>query len=351
MPSPELQSPASWMWKPCSCPGFKPLTSATTRTLSPVCVKVAVPLALLPFVGCRLAVALVPAGLIMLRQPAASTTTPISSALLISFPSPRGFSCSWPPPCPAPSRGRRLPWPWWLRPCRLPPPSPCRSSAAAPAAWPARRARPAGRRRRGRQGFSSSLLLHVRGARRHRAARGFALAGLDLLVPDLVVLARPALVDNAFAHRAVRAFDADRAHVDVAERDGDVDQRRDRVHRPRVLHHGARLVEVRKQQDQAAPGDEGAEQDDAAPATRLLAGVEAPGRDVLAAREPRPRPAEPQPVVGLGEVVAQEDDDRRQHRDDEQRRDEVVKVLAERGKPGEERVAHDRQQHVLAEEH
>jgi hypothetical protein len=58
MPSPELQSPASWMWKPNSLLGRRPLTLALTRTLSPRCSKFAVPRTVLPLVGSRLAVAL-----------------------------------------------------------------------------------------------------------------------------------------------------------------------------------------------------------------------------------------------------------------------------------------------------
>ncbi len=44
-------------------------------------------------------------------------------------------------------------------------------------------------------------------------------------------------------------------------------------------------------------------------------------------------------------------EDHGDHGDDEQRRDEVMQVLAERREPGEQRVADDRQQHVLAEQH
>src|SRR5258708_18813100 len=57
MPVSELQSPFSWPWKPCSAPGFKPVRFALTRTLSPSCVNVTVPRALLPVVGSRFATA------------------------------------------------------------------------------------------------------------------------------------------------------------------------------------------------------------------------------------------------------------------------------------------------------
>src|SRR5258708_15490286 len=57
MPSPELQSPFSWMWKPCSAPGLRPDRFALTRTASPSWVKVTVPLAELPLVGSSVATA------------------------------------------------------------------------------------------------------------------------------------------------------------------------------------------------------------------------------------------------------------------------------------------------------
>src|SRR6185503_13551791 len=57
MPSPELQSPLSWMWKPCSLPGGRPETFARTRTSLPSCVNVTEPRTLLPLAGSRLATA------------------------------------------------------------------------------------------------------------------------------------------------------------------------------------------------------------------------------------------------------------------------------------------------------
>src|SRR5688572_2182620 len=60
MPSPELQSPASWMWKPTWLLGCRPDTVPLTRTRSAPCTKVTVPLTLLPLVGCSTAVAFSP---------------------------------------------------------------------------------------------------------------------------------------------------------------------------------------------------------------------------------------------------------------------------------------------------
>src|SRR5262245_8782778 len=57
MPSPELQSPASWMWKPASLFGLRPAPVPCTRALLPLCVKWTVPRTLLPLVGWRLAIA------------------------------------------------------------------------------------------------------------------------------------------------------------------------------------------------------------------------------------------------------------------------------------------------------
>src|SRR3954454_7691478 len=57
MPSPELQSPASWMWKPCCWFGLRPRTSPATRTLSPACVNGTVAAVLLSLVCCTFATA------------------------------------------------------------------------------------------------------------------------------------------------------------------------------------------------------------------------------------------------------------------------------------------------------
>ena len=56
MPSDALQSPFSWTWKPCP-PGVRPDTLALTITLSPFCVNVMVPEAVLPAVGASVAAA------------------------------------------------------------------------------------------------------------------------------------------------------------------------------------------------------------------------------------------------------------------------------------------------------
>src|SRR5258706_2623673 len=60
MPSPELQSPFSCTWKPCSALGLRPVTFALTRTLPPCCVKVTVPAVEFPFVASRAATARCP---------------------------------------------------------------------------------------------------------------------------------------------------------------------------------------------------------------------------------------------------------------------------------------------------
>src|SRR2546430_5133116 len=56
MPSDALQSPFSWTWKPCP-PGVRPDSLAFTTTLSPFCVNVTVPEAVLPAVGASVVVA------------------------------------------------------------------------------------------------------------------------------------------------------------------------------------------------------------------------------------------------------------------------------------------------------
>ncbi|KAG0751829.1 hypothetical protein G6F24_014000 [Rhizopus arrhizus] len=57
MPSGALQSPFSWIWKPCSLPGFRPVIWPVTWTLPSTSLKVTLPLAPLPWVGASSAVA------------------------------------------------------------------------------------------------------------------------------------------------------------------------------------------------------------------------------------------------------------------------------------------------------
>src|SRR6185436_7302639 len=52
-----LQLPFSWIWMPLVALALRPLIFASTRTTSPFCVKLTVPLTELPFVGARTAVA------------------------------------------------------------------------------------------------------------------------------------------------------------------------------------------------------------------------------------------------------------------------------------------------------
>src|SRR3982751_5905814 len=338
MPSPELQSPASWMWKPCCWFGRRPLTSATTRTLSPTCVNMTLPVVLLPLVGSRSALARGPCGSRRLWQAPSRLITRANAARrpVTYGPSPRHCACSWRPPCRSPCPGRRRLSPSTRRPCRPRPSFPRRSSAAVAAAWPAvRRPRRAARPRRGKRAASSSSLplLHVWCTRGHGTAGGVPSPGFDFAVPDVVVLLRPRLIGVAVAHVAVGALDADRAHVDVPERRGDVEERRGHVPDPRFLLGVARLVEVRKEQDQAAPRHHDGEAEHAGPEPHLLAAVEAARGNVLVLHEEGPRAAQPLPVVALPQVVARPDDHHHRHRDDEERRDEVVHVLRELGEP------------------
>src|SRR6185369_3726676 len=60
LPSPELQSPFSWTWKPCVVLGGRPATCALTITLLPCCSNTTWPDVLLPFVGCSTATARAP---------------------------------------------------------------------------------------------------------------------------------------------------------------------------------------------------------------------------------------------------------------------------------------------------
>src|SRR3954464_3384941 len=364
MPSPELQSPASWMWKPTSLPGRRPDTVPLTFTRLPCCLKLIVPRTSLPFVGSSTAVACGPDIVrsyhmpFIVSQPAsrksvAATASPRITWRAWTAPWKRPCSfCSSRRPCPGPCRGQPRPLLWLRRPCPPRPASPHRSSPARPGAWrrTPRRLR-SGRRQAARRWLFSWLLLHVRCSGGNRPSGAFAPAGLDLFVPEPVVLLRPRFVGVALAHVLVGMLDADRAHVDVSQRSGDIEQRRRRVPDPGVLHQGARLVEVREQQHEAAPGDDHAQADHTAPEPRLLAAVETARRHFLAAGKEGPGLGEPLQVVQARKVVADVDDDHCEHGNDEEGRDEVVQVLPQCREPREQRVADDRQQDVLAEQH
>src|SRR3954464_4556269 len=342
------------MWKPCCWFGRRPLTSATTRTLSPTCVNVTLPVVLLPLVGSSSALARGPCGSRKLWQAATAMTSVAASIPRLTYgPSPRRCACSWRPLCRSLFPGRRRPSPSRRRPCPPRPSFPRRSSAPAAAASPAARPlRRAARPRRGKPAASSSLpLLHVWRARGHSTAGGVPLPGFHFSIPDVVVLLCPRLVGVAVAHVAVRALDADRAHVDVPERRGHVEERRRHVPDPRLLHGVARLVEVREEQDQAAPRHHDRKPEHAGPEPHLLAAVEAARGYVLVLDEEGPRAAQPHPVVALPQVVTRPDHDHHRHRDDEERRDEVMYVLRELREPSKELVADERQQQLLAEEH
>src|SRR3954468_6351276 len=301
MPSPELQSPASWIWKPTSLPGRRPDTVPLTFTRLPCCLKLIVPRTSLPFVGSSTAVACGPDMVtschmpFIVSQPARTKSVVATRSPLIYWPTWTApwkrpcSSCSWRPLCPALCRGQPHPWPSPPRPCLPPPPSRRRSSPGRPAAWrKRRRTLRSGRRPAARRWLFSWLLPHVRGAGGNRASGALAPAGFDFLVPDAVVLLGPSLVGVALAHVLVGMLDADGAHVDVPEGRRDVEQRRGGVPHPGVLHQRARLVEIREQQHEAAPGDDDAEADHTTPEPRLLAAVEAAGRHFLAAGEERP---------------------------------------------------------------
>src|SRR5688572_8814304 len=83
MPSPEPQSPFSCTWNPCSESGLRPRTFASTRTRLPRCVKVTVPAALLPLVGCSSATATVPLPTSGIPPQAAMTAAAAASTSII----------------------------------------------------------------------------------------------------------------------------------------------------------------------------------------------------------------------------------------------------------------------------
>src|SRR5688572_17763415 len=226
----------------------------TTCTLSPRCSKVASPRVLLPLVGSSPAVARAGSEGVLWHAARTASATMESAIFVISSSlrwdsSKRGTwtcpcpSCSWRRPCRAPCPAARRPSPCWRRPCRRRPSSLPRSSPAGPGAWRGRRRRRRSAARPGApSGCVSCLLLHVGRAGGNGPARGCLPARLDLVVPDRMVLLGPGLVGVAGAHVAVRALDADRAHVDVAERKRDVDDRRHHVPDPRFLQDRKSVV-------------------------------------------------------------------------------------------------------------
>src|ERR1051325_11055793 len=121
-----------------------------------------------------------------------------------------------------------------------------------------------------------------------------------LLLPSFTSPSRLGTSTWARAHCLVGSLQADPAQVDVLKRDGDVNEGSSSMHYPGVLHHCARLVEVRKQQDQPAPAYDDRQPHHAEPEPALFACVEAAGGDVLAARHDRPSPCEPLQIVQAG---------------------------------------------------
>ena len=87
----------------------------------------------------------------------------------------------------------------------------------------------------------------------------------------------------------------------------------------------------------------------AAPEPQLLAGVELARRHVLLA-EQAAEVADPVQVVAAPELSRTKVKNSSSDADEEQRPDEVVQVLGEDREPREQRVADQRQQHVLAEQ-
>src|SRR3990172_8861285 len=239
-------------------------------------------------------------------------------------------SCSSPPPCRRPSSSTRSPWPWQRPPF---PPKRIfrrRSWPAPPAAWRAmpRQLRSAAPPRERRQfPFSSwspppPSMLDLR----RSAGLGSDLARLDLVVPELVVLLGPRLVGDPVAHVAVGALDADRAHVDMAERHGDHRHRGDDVDDVHLLHRGAQLLEIRKQHHESGHRRDEAEDHHAGPEVDLLAGIEAARRQMYADQD-LPAVREPRAIALRWQVVPGVDDDHAQQADEEQRADQIMQVL------------------------
>src|SRR6185312_17279880 len=135
--------------------------------------------------------------------------------------------------------------------------------------------------------LSAALSGDSRTGRRARGRRHrMDLARLDLVVPVLVVLARPFLVDVAGPHRIVRAGHAERAHVDVAEAAEHEQDCAGRMQYVRDLHRPAGLVEIGKVENEPGDADQDAEHDRPAPEPDLLAGVVLARGRILSREQP-----------------------------------------------------------------
>ncbi|MNS97606.1 hypothetical protein D3C72_1319450 [compost metagenome] len=117
------------------------------------------------------------------------------------------------------------------------------------------------------------------------------------------------------------------------------------------LHRGAVVVQARDDHVEHPAGgrEDQPEQHHPAPEPHLLAGVEARAGHVGARDEPAEL-AHPDHIPAVRHVVTHEHHEGGDDRQREHRPGQVVQVLENVGEPAEQRVAHDRQQEVLAEQ-
>src|SRR5882757_11172013 len=146
--------------------------------------------------------------------------------------------------------------------------------------------------------FPSNCLVSAPSLGRYRAgvaSRRRAALGLLLLDPERVMLLGPVEIDLAGAHRVERALHSDRADIDVRQHDGD------EAHRDHGMNHGPDLQrrdiawKVREQHEPAGHRHQRAA-DDHDPEDAFLAGIETPGRRMLAVGQDATALLDPQPI-------------------------------------------------------
>ena len=169
---------------------------------------------------------------------------------------------------------------------------------------------------------------------------------LDIVVPEIVMLLAPVLVDVACLHALQRSLHADGANVDVPDGHGHEEDRRHAVADVGQLHVSpGEVVHARDDRVQHPSGGRHhqAENRHAKPEPELLATVETMARALPTAHKPFE-------VLGRGDVVLHVEHKEDHHADGEDRSNDVVHVLQEPSQRAIGVPTQDGQQEVLAPE-
>src|SRR3569623_1097482 len=135
------------------------------------------------------------------------------------------------------------------------------------------------------------------------------LAALDILIPKIVMLLCPDVIDVAGAHGLLSALLAHRSHVDMAYRCGDDQYRADHMDHVRDLHVRARAVDAGHQiiEHEAGGADYQPEHGDAAPEPQFFSGIETAGMRMLLSEHSTHR-KQPFEIAGARKIILDEDD-------------------------------------------